>query len=201
MKKIVIATFNKDKYREIKEILSDIQLEVVPLFDFIDKPVEETGESLSENAFIKAKYAYSVTNLPSVADDTGLEVFALNGEPGIYAARYAGENATYKDNLNKLLENMRNVEEKNRGARFVTMVCYYDGEKAYFFEGELKGNILETEEGEDGFGYDPVFYVPEKGKTLASMESVEKNRISHRFRAFTKFKNFIKNLTNDENSV
>ncbi len=195
MNKIVIGTFNKDKFREIKDILKDIDIELLPLFDFTDEEVEEAGETLKENAYIKAKYAYEVTGIPSVSDDTGLEVFALNGKPGVYSARYAGENATYEDNVRKLLDEMKKFED--RRAAFKTVVCFYDGKQALYFTGETEGIILKELRGSSGFGYDPIFYVESMGKTYAQMGDKLKNKISHRYKAFVKFKEFLKGLTNE----
>ncbi len=195
MNKVVIGTFNKDKFREIRDILKDIDLDILPLFDFTDKGAEETGETLEENAYIKAKYAYEVTGIPSVSDDTGLEVFALNGKPGVYSARYAGENATYEDNVRKLLKEMEGLED--RRSVFKTVVCFYDGKRSHYFTGETKGIILTELRGSSGFGYDPVFYVESVGKTYAQMGDKLKNKISHRYKAFVKFKEFLKTLTNE----
>ncbi len=179
--KMLVATGNKNKLKEIREIFSDI--EVLGLSDVgIDVDVEETGTTFAENAYIKAHEISKLTDLPVLADDSGLEVEALSGRPGVYSARYAGENASDDDNVNKLLGELSHLPEKERNARFVCAVCliFPDGKKIEAFGVSCPGIILNTKRGENGFGYDPVFYAPEYKKTFSEMTMEEKNKVSHR---------------------
>ena len=192
MQKIVAATKNKNKVREFKEIL--------PTFDIItqeeagvDIDVEETGTTFRENALLKAKAIFEKTGLPALADDSGLEVFALGGEPGVYSARYGGEGLDDKGRTNLLLKNMENIEDELRGAQFACAIAFVTEEKTYEVEGTCEGVIIREARGNNGFGYDPVFYVPDKEKTLAEMTSDEKNEISHRGMALRKLAEIIKN--------
>ncbi len=182
--KLVLATANPDKAREIAEILGT-KFELIARPDHVGD-VEETGETLLDNARLKAVALMEATGMAAVADDTGLEVVALDGAPGVYSQRYAGENATYSDNVKKLLEAMDGVEKGKRGARFRTVALVaYPGGSEVWAEGEVTGTISEAARGSNGFGYDPVF-VPEEGdRTFAEMTAEEKNRLSHRSRAFT----------------
>ena len=176
----MIASKNPDKIREIEDVLEPMGLaeEIVRGLDWPD--VEETGETLEENALIKAQAVVEATGLPSIADDTGLEVEALGGEPGVHTARFAGPDATYDDNVTRMLEVMEGVA--NRAARFRTVVAlvFPDGVEI-LAEGSVNGVITETRRGRGGFGYDPVFEVA--GRTLAEMTAREKNELSHRARA------------------
>ena len=178
--RLVVASKNPDKVNEIEEVLGEVDLaaEVVRGLDWPD--VDETGESLEENALLKARAVVEATGLPVVADDTGLEVDGLDGAPGVHTARFAGERATYEDNVAKLIEEMTGVVE--RSARFKTVVAlaFPDGSEVTA-EGVLEGVIADQPRGERGFGYDPVFEVD--GRTLAEMSLYEKNRLSHRARA------------------
>ena len=183
--KLVIATFNPDKQRELSRLFD---LEGVVWSNMRDvpgaEPPEEDGDTLEQNARIKAEAARSATGLGAIADDTGLEVDALDGRPGIHAARYAGPDATYLDNVRRLLEELEGVPAGRRTARFRTacVALLADGREVVR-EGVLEGQIIERPRGEGGFGYDPVF-VPAGGtRTLAEMPPDEKNRISHRARA------------------
>ena len=198
MKEIVIASSNKHKVSEITQKIHSYFQKIYSLSDFPKiGDIKEDGNSVLENSFIKSRVTFDYTNIPSVADDTALEVDYLNGDPGLFTARYAGENVTYDDNMNKLLNAMDGVPFGNRTARFRTVVTYVDGGiNDFFVEGILEGYILEEKQGEFGFGYDPVFFVPEKGKSLASISSEIKNEISHRFLAIDKFKNKINQLSN-----
>jgi len=155
--------------------------------------VDENGITCEANAIKKATEMAQATGLPAVADDTGLEVDALGGRPGVYAARYAGEHATYEDNCKKLLEELRGVPMPQRSASFVTVaaVALPSGE-VHIAHGSLKGLITEAAVGSAGFGYDPVFFVPELGKTLAELTPAEKNRVSHRAKAFAKAKEILR---------
>ena len=182
--KMILATHNRDKCAEMTAILGEFSIELLSLDDFpdIDEIVED-GNTLEENALIKARTVYKMTNLPSWADDTGLEVDALNGEPGIYSARYAGENCSYSDNVNKLLKNMEKISGKKRTARFQTAIAFIGDNMELVSEGIVEGKITTEPKGVGGFGYDPVFYVSEQGKTYSEMNMTEKNQISHRGRA------------------
>lgn len=196
---MVLATRNEHKGQELKALLSGEGLIIRTLADFPDAPdVVEDGETCEANAIKKAREMARHTGLPAIADDTGLEVEALGGRPGVYAARYAGEAATYKDNCEKLLRELAGVPAERRRARFVTVaaIALPTGQSAAV-EGSLEGSITERAIGSQGFGYDPVFFVPESGKTLAEMSPAEKNRISHRARAFGKAKQLLKTLRFD----
>jgi len=182
--KIVLATHNRDKCREMASILSDFPIDILTLDDFPEiGEIIEDGSSLEENALIKARTVFKETKLPSWADDTGLGVDALNGEPGIYSARYAGESCSYSDNVNKLIKNMQSIPEKQRTAQFKTAIAYVSENMELVSEGVVEGLIAITPKGVGGFGYDPVFYVPEKGKTYSEMNMKEKNQTSHRGKA------------------
>ena len=179
--KLVVATGNKGKLREIREILSDI--EVLGLLDVgIDIDVEETGETFAENAFIKANAIANMTDMAVLADDSGLVVDPLGGRPGVYSARYAGENATDEGNVEKLLSELRTIPEQERTARFVCAMCliFPDGSKIETFGESCSGYIIDTPRGDNGFGYDPVFFAPDFGKTFSEMTMEEKNQVSHR---------------------
>tara|TARA_Y100000590_G_scaffold454453_1_gene601306 strand:- start:1816 stop:2436 length:621 start_codon:yes stop_codon:yes gene_type:complete len=179
--KIVLATHNQDKCAEMKAILGHMNLSFVTLKDFPEiGEIIEDGNTLIENALIKARCVYNITKLPSIADDTGLSVDVLNGAPGIYSARFAGENCSYSDNVNKLLKEMENTPKNKRSAYFCTSIAYIDDKLELTTEGFVKGIITNVTKGIDGFGYDPVFYVPSIKKTYAEMSMDEKNKISHR---------------------
>jgi XTP/dITP diphosphohydrolase len=200
--KIVLATNNQHKIKEIKDIISDPQLEILTLNDFRDSPkVEETGKTLEENAILKARIIHrfaslttsQFTNLITLADDSGLEVDALNGAPGVFSSRFAGEGGSYKDNNVKLLSLMKNIPGEKRGATFVCVVAITrDLDNIKTVRGEIRGIIACEEKGEHGFGYDPVFYLPELSKTFAQLSLKEKNTRSHRAIAFRKAKELIK---------
>ena len=178
---IVVATHNMDKCKEILSELSDLNVSLKTLKDYPEiGEIEETGTMLEENALIKVREVYAATGLPSMGDDTGLEVDALDGEPGVYSARFAGENCSYQDNVNKMLKEMQNVPDLERGAQFRTVVAYKDSKRELICEGIVKGNITTEIKGFGGFGYDPLFYIPEYKKTFAEMTMEEKSKISHR---------------------
>ena len=181
MMKVVIATHNKDKLKELKKGLLSLSIDLMDLslFPNIGEIVED-GDTLKENALIKAKAVYDLTGIPAIADDTGLEVDALGGKPGVYTARFAGENCSYMDNVNKMLKVMKKIKKSERGAIFKTVMAFYDGKQELFSEGVVKGIIAEEKKGFGGFGYDPIFYVLEEGKTFAEMTIEKKNIISHR---------------------
>ena len=188
---IVLATHNPHKRVEIASLLSDLGITVRSLVEFPQAPVVvEDGETCEANAIKKAKTIADYTGLVAVADDTGLEVDALGGRPGVHAARYAGAEVTYEDNWKKLLRELDGVPLEQRGARFLTVVAIASPfrQEVDTVEGVLNGVIAPRPAGKGGFGYDPVFLVPELGKTLAELAPSEKNRISHRAQAFAKAK-------------
>ena len=185
--KIVIATRNRHKAVELQTLLRLSGCDVVCL-DEVDlhvniPEVEETETSFEENAFLKARTIAKITGLPSVADDTGLEVDALGGAPGIFSARYAGESCNYEDNVKKLLSELSGIATDRRTARFITVAVYVDKETELSAEGVVEGVITEKPEGFGGFGYDPVFSVLDMKKTYAELSDEEKNRVSHRGKA------------------
>lgn len=186
---LVIATKNKGKYLELKKMLGDISFTLLSLEAFPHIEIKETGTSFDENALIKARVTAKETGLPALADDSGLEVNALKGEPGIFTARYAGEHATDEDNIKKLLERLKNVPLDKRQARFMCSLAlaFPDG-KIFLEHGILEGFIALRPCGIEGFGYDPVFFVPDLGRTLSEISIDEKNRISHRAKALEKMK-------------
>ena len=177
---------------EMNSILSSLGILIVGLDQFPQiGDIEETGSTLLENAFIKARTVYELTGLPSLADDTGLEVDSLGGAPGVYSARYAGNNPTYQENCTKLLLNLKGYPNERRVASFKTVIAFADGEIEYSTEGVVKGLIVEEHRGVDGFGYDPIFQPESQNLTYAEMEVDDKNRISHRFKALDKIKEFL----------
>jgi len=181
---IVLATHNNDKLLEMVEILNKFSITIYSLKTFPQVgEIIEDGLSLKENALIKARSVYQKTKLPSLGDDTGLEVDALNGEPGIFSARYAGEECSYSDNVNKLLKEMKKIPASLRTARFTTAIAFVSENMELVSEGVVKGTITTSLKGVGGFGYDPVFYVPERKKTYSEMKMNEKNEISHRGKA------------------
>ena len=190
--KLVLATHNLHKHREMNSILSSLKIHIVGLDEFPKiGDIEETGTTLIENAFIKARTVHKLTGLASIADDTGLEVDALNGAPGVYSARYAGENPTYEENCEKLLYSLRNFRGEKRIAKFRTVVAFVDRGKEHYTEGIVKGLIANEYIGEDGFGYDPIFMPDSLGLTYAQMNPIQKNSMSHRFKALKKMKTFL----------
>lgn len=196
---IVLATHNKDKREELQEALSEFTVKILSLNDFpFIGEIEEVGQTLLENSMIKAKTVHNLTQLPVIADDTGLEVEALNGAPGIYSARYAGEDVTYEDNVNKLLAEMENIPLENRKAQFRTVISFVDKDRELWTEGTIKGIIGESAKGKNGFGYDPVFFVPELEKTFSELSIGEKNKISHRGLAMKKFRILLREYISDQ---
>ena len=200
MPRIVLATHNRDKLMEIQALLARSRLELVPLngFDHAPQAVED-GDTLRANALKKAEAAFAFTGLPSVADDTGLEVDALGGEPGVRSSRYAGPRATYAENVAMLLAALRGVPAARRGARFRCAAVVADARGHHAVEGVCEGMILESSRGFGGFGYDPVFYVPAAGKTFAEMTLDEKNVLSHRAVAFRKMGELLDRLYGNGN--
>jgi XTP/dITP diphosphohydrolase len=195
--RIVLATRNQHKKQELVALLQDLPITIMTLDDFPDAPdVIEDGETCEANARKKAVEIARYTGLPAVADDTGLEVDALDGRPGAFAARYAGEHATYEDNCRKLLQELQGIPPQRRNARFVTVaaIALPTGE-TQLARGVLKGSIAEEAAGSHGFGYDPVFFLPERRQTLAQLSPIEKNRISHRALAFAQAKQMLQQMT------
>lgn len=184
-KTVVLATRNQHKVQEIRDLLAELPMTFLSLADFPDLPeVIEDGSTCQENAVKKARETATGTGHWALADDTGLEVEALGGRPGVHAARYAGEHATYADNCEKLLEELKDIPQEQRGARFLTVMVLSDSQgHTEVVEGALQGQITEKFYGSKGFGYDPVFYVPDANKTLAEMTLAEKNSCSHRGQA------------------
>ena len=186
MKKIVLASGNKGKLREFQDLLSGCGLEVVPQSDFFSENAEETGLTFVENAIIKARYACAKTGLPALADDSGIEVDALNGRPGIYSARYAGEGANDEKNNQKLLKELKDVPAAQRTARYHAVLAFMrhaEDPTPILCHGVWEGVILTEPQGEGGFGYDPLFFVPTHNCASAQLTKDEKNRISHRGKA------------------
>jgi len=174
----------------MKALVSDLGIEVFSTLDFPElEEVEEDLPTLEENALKKARYVHKKTGLAALSDDTGLEVDALNGAPGVYSARYAGDDVSYQDNVHKLLNEMSG--EKNRGAQFRTVVALVTDENEYTYEGICEGEITEDQRGDKGFGYDPVFLPTGYDKTFAELDSSIKNVISHRGKAVQKFISFL----------
>jgi XTP/dITP diphosphohydrolase len=193
IRELVLATRNRDKGAELTALLGGLGLAIKTLDEFPNAPdVIEDGETCEANAVKKARAIAEYTGLPAAADDTGLEVDALDGRPGVYAARYAGEHVTYEDNWRKLLRELSGVPAERRTARFYTVAAVaIPGGGVQTATGVLEGRIAEHPAGSRGFGYDPVFLVPETGKTLAELSSEEKNRISHRAKAFTEVREML----------
>lgn len=191
MQKIIAATKNKNKIREFKEILPDFDI-ITQEEAGIDLDVEETGTTFRENALLKARAIFEKTGISALADDSGLEVYALGGEPGVYSARYGGEGLDDKGRLELVLEKMKDVDDDLRGAQFVCSIVFVTKEKTYEAEGVCEGVITREARGENGFGYDPIFYVPEVGKTNAEMTAEEKNTISHRGKALRQLEEMLK---------
>ncbi len=176
--KIVFATNNLNKLREVRQIIGD-KFEILSLADInCLEDIPETEPTIEGNASLKSFYVYNKYNYNCFADDTGLEIEALNGEPGVYSARYAGENAVFQDNIDKVLLNLK--DKKNRKARFKTVISLVIDGKETQFEGLISGTILEKEQGEKGFGYDPIFLPDGYKESFAEISAEEKNKISHR---------------------
>ncbi len=189
MKKLVFATNNQHKLSEVRQILGK-DFEILSLSDiqcFDDIP--ETADTLEGNAEQKANWVLEKYGYDCFADDTGLEIDALDGRPGVFSARYAGEGCSFEDNMLKVLDEMKGKE--NRKARFATVICLKLNGETHFFEGEVKGHILEEERGDKGFGYDPVFVPEGFDKTFAELGDEVKNKISHRYRATKKLIDFL----------
>jgi XTP/dITP diphosphohydrolase len=183
---VVLASGNKGKLKEFNQLLSPLDIEVVPQSDFNVSSVEETGLTFIENAILKARHASEISGLPAIADDSGLEVDALKGAPGIYSARFSGENATDATNNQKLLEALKDTSNEERTARFQCVLVYLKhpaDPTPIVCQGSWEGSILREPRGEQGFGYDPLFWVPSKECSSAELDRDEKNIMSHRGKA------------------
>ncbi len=192
---LVFATNNPNKLKEVQELLPNF-IELLSLKDInCSEEIAETGQTLQENALIKARYIYEKYGYNCFSDDTGLEVEILNNEPGVYSARYAGETANSENNMQKLLHNLKN--ETNRNAQFRTSVALILKGKEYLFEGICTGEILTKKQGKKGFGYDPIFKPKGLSKSFAEMSSFEKGVISHRGKAIKKLIYFLNNTNLD----
>jgi XTP/dITP diphosphohydrolase len=192
MDKLILASRNKNKIEEMKQLVAHLGIDVFSALDFPDLgEVEEDKPTLEGNALKKARYVNQQTGIPALSDDTGLEVKALDGAPGVFSARYAGENASYQDNVLKLLDALKGKE--NRAAQFRTVVALVDGNQEWTFEGVCKGKIIEDQIGKKGFGYDPIFMPDEFAETFAQMDPNIKNLISHRGKAVQRFLEFLEN--------
>lgn len=188
--KLVFATHNHNKAHEIQGIMPQ-GIEVITLDEIqCNEDIPETESTLEGNAKLKAQYIVDQFNMNCFADDTGLEIEALNGEPGVYSARYAGDSRDSNANMDLVLEKLKGI--KNRNAQFRTAIALYWDGKMHLFEGIVKGRIIEEKRGKDGFGYDPIFEPEQCGKTFAEMNLVEKNKVSHRARAIEKMIEFIR---------
>ncbi|HKJ09865.1 MAG TPA: RdgB/HAM1 family non-canonical purine NTP pyrophosphatase [Gammaproteobacteria bacterium] len=189
MKTVVLASGNPGKVREINQLLEGHDLQVVPQSQYGVPEAEETGLTFVENAILKARNATRHTGLPAIGDDSGIEVDALNGGPGIYSARYAGSGASDRDNVDKLLAALDGMEEQARTARFQCVMVYlrHDADPTpVICQGTWEGRILNAPRGDNGFGYDPVFHVPTHDCSAAELPAEIKNRLSHRGQALTK---------------
>jgi XTP/dITP diphosphohydrolase len=188
--KIVFASGNKGKVREIKEMLEGMGIELVSLSNYAGMPgIVEDGKSFLENALKKAKIVSEFTGETVLADDSGLQVDVLGGEPGIYSSRYAGESATDEENNAALLAKLKNIPQEKRTAFFRCVLVLYRKDGSYdYFEGKWSGQIIDERRGNNGFGYDPIFLVPELNKTAAELPAEIKNKISHRGQAFVLFR-------------
>lgn len=190
MKKIVFASNNDGKIKEIREILKDFDAEILTMKEAgADIEIEENGTTFEENALIKARAVMQITGEITMADDSGLEIDYLNGEPGVYSARYMGHDTPYDIKNNAIIERMKNVSGNDRSARFVCAIAavFPDG-KEFVEKGTMEGVIGEKPMGENGFGYDPILFLPQYNKSSAQLTSEEKNRISHRGEAINKMK-------------
>ena len=198
--RLVLATNNEHKIGEIKSIMAGLDVDILTAADFFEFPdPPETGATLEENAKIKAVEIYQGTGIPALADDSGLEVDFLKGQPGVMSSRFAGPGCTYADNNRKLLHLLEGIGEEKRTARFRCVAALALAENDIrLFEGTVEGWITTKLRGKEGFGYDPVFFFPELGKTFAEISQEEKNKYSHRGRAFRKVAEFIRELSREK---
>lgn len=196
MNKIVLATNNSGKIIELNALLAPLKLDVHPQNEFTNSSADETGSTFIENAILKARHAASVSGLPAIADDSGLEVDALNGAPGIYSARFAGPDASDQDNIDKLLTELKDIPTAQRTARFHCVLVYMkhaDDPTPIVCHGKWEGVITLEQQGRKGFGYDPVFFIPSIDKTSAQLTKEEKNAISHRGKALSQLVTHLQN--------
>ncbi len=190
MIELVFASGNKGKIAEVNKIMLP-EFKVISIYELGEVPdIIEDGTTFEENAFIKAEAIYNIYKKPTIADDSGLAVDQLDGKPGVFSARYAGENCTYDDNNKKLIEELSNYPEPHT-AQFICCAVYFDGRIKKSVTGILKGEIINEFRGQNGFGYDPIFQAANEKRTLAEMRSDEKNKISHRAKAFSKLKKIL----------
>ena len=190
---IVLASHNLNKVEEIQMLLGN-QFHVIPQQAFDIPPIEETGSTFQENALLKAKTVFDITGLPVIGDDSGLEVAALDNQPGVYSSRFAGANASDDDNIDKLLRAMHNIPSAKRSARFRCVVAFLGAsslDQPIFFEGEWVGYIAKKRTGKNGFGYDPIFVDLQSELTAAELNSDQKNKISHRGKAIQSLKCYL----------
>jgi len=186
--KVIFATQNKGKAQEVKAIFENTPFEIFSLYDLGNNiDIEEHGTAFSENAFIKAKAVYDIYKVPVVADDSGLSIDQLDGRPGVYSARYAGESCTYEDNNLKVIDELKEFPEPHP-AKFISCAVFYDGKKKIETYGEFTGKIIMEQRGSKGFGYDPVFIPDGYKQTIAELDFEEKNKISHRAMSFNLLK-------------
>lgn len=190
MREIIIATHNKGKVKEFESLLGELGIKVMSLHDFPDiNDIEETGETFAENAQLKAETIAKLFKKPVLADDSGLVVPSLNGEPGVYSARYAGEEANDERNIEKLLLNLEGYRKEERKAYFTCVLAFaVPNEKTLFFEGKCYGEIIDEARGNHGFGYDPIFVSEGYDETFAELDAHVKNEMSHRYHALMSFK-------------
>lgn len=192
--RIVLASSNPGKIREIADLFADLGVTIFPQSDFKIESPEETGKTFVENALLKARHATRHTGLPAIADDSGISVDALGGRPGVYSARYAGVTATDEQNVDKLLEDLAADDDRGAGFHCAAVLAFPDAEtEPLVVEAVWRGIVLPQRQGSGGFGYDPVFYDPAVGKTGAQMSCEEKNAVSHRGKAFRQLKVLLQN--------
>ncbi len=191
--KIILATRNAGKVREVRAALGDLPVELLSQDEAgVDADVSEEGETYAENALIKAEAVCRASGSPALADDSGVEVEALPGELGVRSARFGGEGLDDAGRNRLLIELLKDVEEGKRGGRYVCVLAFCrPGKEPVFFEGELRGSVLPVPRGEGGFGYDPIFYLPDQGRSAAELDLETKNRISHRGRALAAFRRWL----------
>lgn len=197
MKEIIVASSNKGKIKEIQAMLEDLNIKVLPMNEVLDTPIdiEETGTTFKENALIKAQTISDITKTIVLADDSGLEVDAMDKQPGIYSARYLGEDTSYDIKNQHILDLLKDVQTEKRTARFIcAMALVIPGQAPILIEESFEGLINDTISGENGFGYDPIFFFPPCNKTSAQMSMEEKNQYSHRAKALKKLYTLLKEL-------
>jgi len=193
LNKVVLATQNPGKFKEIEKILSLKTVQLIDLKEIgFNEEIVEDGNTYAENARKKAETVYRYCNLPVIADDSGIEVAGLDGKPGVYSARFAGENADDEKNNTLLLKRLSEIPDSDRHAQFVCVALFYYGFNTYVYtRGTVQGVLISVPRGEHGFGYDPLFFLPEYDKTMAELDPYEKNGISHRAKAFQKLRPYI----------